>query len=655
VVAENLKLVIETEVSAALAKLKQFQQETEKTKKSFDFSHVSEQMVHAGKIMSIGVTAPLVLLGRQAVKAAANLEMQAAAFETMLGSAEAAGKMITDLREMAAKTPFSMEDLAGATKTMLGFGIESEKVLPYLKQLGDISGGNAGRFNSLALAFSQVQAAGRLMGQDLLQMINAGFNPLKVISGATGESMAELKTRMEKGGISAEEVAKAFEAATSAGGLFAGGMERAAQTFSGQMSTLKDDIVMLGVSFAEILMPVIKQVMNYVSGLVEWFNGLSDSTKRTITQALALAAALGPVLIIGGKLLSGIGTLMKVFQGFGSVLSLVSSGPLGLILVGVAALAAAAYLIIKNWDSISAFFVGVWDSVKAAFANAWEAIKGFLEKNWPTIVGIITGPLGFAVVKVIQNWDSIVAAFQNAYERIKALVIAIKEWLTDKLGAIIEPVKKVAEGVKDAFAWLSDKLVGKSIIPDMVDMIQVEIDRLNAIMGDDSGAKQMVANLEDARDTISSVQNAIAPFADAFGQMVVDSKRGAEAMKDAMRDAMASIMKMLAEQAFAKAAEALAEALGGNLAKIPAIAAWTAAGTAALAAAGAIKALGTGGIVTRPTMALVGERGPEAVIPLNRAGGMGPTVIVNVQGSVLEEEGLARRITRVMEGAGRGY
>lgn len=92
---------------------------------------------------------------------------------------------------------------------MLGFGIESDKVMGYLKALGDISMGDSERFQSLALAFSQMSATGKLMGQDLLQMINAGFNPLKVISEETGKSIGELKDEMSQGKISAEMVQKA--------------------------------------------------------------------------------------------------------------------------------------------------------------------------------------------------------------------------------------------------------------------------------------------------------------------------------------------------------------------------------------------------------------------------------------------------------------
>lgn len=98
--------------------------------------------------------------------------------------------------------------------------------MPNIKALGDIAMGDRNKLNSLTLAFSQMTASGRLMGQDLLQMINAGFNPLSEISRKTGKSIGVLKEEMEKGKISAEMVTQAFYSATQAGGQFHGMTER---------------------------------------------------------------------------------------------------------------------------------------------------------------------------------------------------------------------------------------------------------------------------------------------------------------------------------------------------------------------------------------------------------------------------------------------
>lgn len=163
-------------------------------------------------------------------------------FETLLGSKDKATQFFGELCEYAVNTPLMLNDLAGGAQTMLGFNIETEKVIPTLKQIGDISMGDRDRFNSLVLAFSQMSATGKLMGQDLLQMINAGFNPLATISEKTGKSIGQLKDEMSAGAISSEMVAQAFADATAEGGKFHGMLDKQSKGLKGQISNLEGAI-----------------------------------------------------------------------------------------------------------------------------------------------------------------------------------------------------------------------------------------------------------------------------------------------------------------------------------------------------------------------------------------------------------------------------
>lgn len=163
-------------------------------------------------------------------------------FETLLQSKTKGQTLFSEIRQFAVATPMMVKDLASGAQTMLAFNIEAEKVMPMLRAIGDISMGNAQNFNSLTLAFSQMSASGKLMGQDLLQMINAGFNPLSVISQKTGKSIGELKEKMEKGGITVEMVEDAFISATSAGGQFHGMLEKQSHGLQGAMSNLQGAI-----------------------------------------------------------------------------------------------------------------------------------------------------------------------------------------------------------------------------------------------------------------------------------------------------------------------------------------------------------------------------------------------------------------------------
>lgn len=167
------------------------------------------------------------------------MEQYTANFKVMLGSAEEAERKLAELADYAKATPFDLTDLADATQTLLSFRVESGKASDVLRRLGDVSLGDKGKLSSLSLAFGQVSAAGKLSGQDLMQMINAGWNPLNDIIARTGETMEEVRERMSAGKIGIDEVTQALVDATSEGGTFFGGMAEGSKTLSGQWSTLK--------------------------------------------------------------------------------------------------------------------------------------------------------------------------------------------------------------------------------------------------------------------------------------------------------------------------------------------------------------------------------------------------------------------------------
>ena len=190
----------------------------------------------------LGGTYALKNLYNQMVAIRSQFQAADVAIQTMLGSKEKADALLMQVREYAKISPLEFGDITAATKMMVGFNIEAEKVPRYIQAIGDISMGNKQNFNSLTLAFSQMSATGKLMGQDLLQMINAGFNPLTEMANQTGKSVSQLKEEMSKGAISAEMVQEAFIKATSEGGKFFQMSEKGSQTIQGQLSMMQDAI-----------------------------------------------------------------------------------------------------------------------------------------------------------------------------------------------------------------------------------------------------------------------------------------------------------------------------------------------------------------------------------------------------------------------------
>lgn len=207
-------------------------------------------------------------------------------FEVLLGSLDKAKKLIGDIQKLGASTPLELMDLQKNTKTLLAFGVAGEEVVDILRMLGDVSGGDAERLSQLTLAYSQMQSTGRLMGQDLLQMINAGFNPLKVISDETGKSIGQLKKEMEGGAITSDMVTNAFKRATSEGGQFYNMMQKQSQTYEGMKSNLEDAITMMNQAVGEVLLPTAKNFVDIATGIVRGLTPVRTNLDQVTESAM---------------------------------------------------------------------------------------------------------------------------------------------------------------------------------------------------------------------------------------------------------------------------------------------------------------------------------------------------------------------------------
>ena len=255
----------------------------------------------------IGGAGVLKALGSEIIRVRGEFQSMQTAIETMVGK-DVAGQLIPQIKELAKISPLTMSDMVGAEKMMLGFNIQAEDTIKYLKAISDISMGESSKFNSLTLAFSQMSAAGKLMGQDLNQMINAGFNPLQIISEKTGKSIATLKDEMSKGAVSAEMVQQAFIDATSAGGKFYNMSENASKTINGQLSMMQDaldsvfnelgtkseSVIMDGIQMTTSLIQNYETVGKVLAGLV-----VTYGTYRTAVMLVTAAESKHTLVEIG--------------------------------------------------------------------------------------------------------------------------------------------------------------------------------------------------------------------------------------------------------------------------------------------------------------------------------------------------------------------
>lgn len=266
---------LDKDVQRATSKFRQVSQSAQQ-----ESNRMRDALLGVGKAMGIAFSAQqAIAFVKQVVNVRSEIQALEVSFRTLLGSQQASAELMRQMKEFAAATPLQLGDLAKGAQTMLGFNVAAEEIMPMLKAIGDISMGDAQKFQSLTLAFSQMQSVGKLMGQDLLQMINAGFSPLAVMADKTGKSIGELKEEMSAGAISAEMVKQAFIDATSEGGQFFG-------MLSGQGDTVKGALAQLSGAFTDMFNGIGEQSEGLIKGSVKSLQWLVENYE-TLGKVLA--------------------------------------------------------------------------------------------------------------------------------------------------------------------------------------------------------------------------------------------------------------------------------------------------------------------------------------------------------------------------------
>ena len=267
-----------------------------KTKVNLDTSKISETnggigsligkfssaKAAVGGFMGAFAVSALVDFGRQAIDAQSKVEQLEISFRTLLGSQEKASALIAEIKSYGTVTPYDTEGLAQAARLMLSYGMSSSKIMPTLKMLGDIAMGDKDKLQSLTLAFSQMSASGRVCKEDLNQMVDAGFNPLQIISEKTGKSIGELTDEVSKGAISVQDIEQAFIDATNEGGKFHNMVNNLSDSIEGKTAQMTDNWEAFKASIGELLKPA------YL-GAIQITTSAIDAMTKAIERLRAIA------------------------------------------------------------------------------------------------------------------------------------------------------------------------------------------------------------------------------------------------------------------------------------------------------------------------------------------------------------------------------
>ena len=361
----------------------------------------------------------------------ATMESYLTNFKVMLGSEEAAATKLSEIRKMAASTPFSLDDLTSGTQTLLQFGIAADDTTGVLQRLGDISLGNAEKLQTLTRAYGKMSSAQKVTLENVNMMIDAGFNPLNQICDATGESMSDLYKRISDGKVSFSELEAAVEAATSQGGQFYNGMLEASQTFSGRMSTLKDNVSALTGELTSGLFAALGELVVKLNEVVVSFLDSDEKMaqlKETIGIATAVVAAAGTAFLTYKGYVAAATAIEVVHTAATTAMTaahqaaeagatglavaqaglnaVLKANPIGLVVAALAALAAGLVTAYKTSETFRNAVNSAFASVKKIAQNAIGTVVDWINE----LVAKIRG-----AAAALANLKNGVGAAQDAY------------------------------------------------------------------------------------------------------------------------------------------------------------------------------------------------------------------------------------------------
>ncbi|AMV31727.1 hypothetical protein VN12_06370 [Pirellula sp. SH-Sr6A] len=396
-------------------------------------------MATSGGVIGAGMGAALAW----PIKLAANMEQTKTSFAVFLGDANLAEKKLKEIEQLGAETPFTFDQLKDGAQTLLNFGVSADALLPTLRNLGDVSGGDAERFSRLALAFGQVMGKGRLMGQEVNQMIEAGFNPLQEISRITGKSMAKLSEEMEAGQISSRMLATAFASASGPGGRFNGMMQKQSATLTGLFSTLMDNAAIVARALGNAMLPTLKtftQIGITLSKVITNFVEKNGELFQTIgTVALVVVSVAGAFMGLGAVIMGASFAVGLIGSAIGSLVAVAAFvlSPMGILIGILVGLAVAAYsfrselaillapliafiqpaidALMVLWGIFTSTFNGIVAAMRSgdiegAAAIAWAGFQALAWTALDSLLGGVweaTGSIGKAILA--GRWDLMAA------------------------------------------------------------------------------------------------------------------------------------------------------------------------------------------------------------------------------------------------------
>lgn len=397
-------------------------------------------------IAGVGTAAGAALgaLGFMGLRTASNLEQAQISFETLLGSGKEARSFLGELKDFSARTPFELPGLQDAARQMLGVGRGVEEVLPALESYGDAAGAlglEQEAMNRVLLASNQAYAKGRLQGEEMMQMMEAGIPVAKLLADAMGVTQGEIQEMASAGELAADEVLPLLEEQMSK--EYGGAMERQSKTLTGLWSTFMDT---LNIGMAETLRPLLPLMKEGLAGAIEtatdvlagasdvistaigWYDRLREGTQQAANTTGSFGDRVAAILGAGGDVASSVDAFASFFGGL--------FGPEGRV----------ASWLADNRE----FFDATWSQIRGIVGAATEFLR-------TVIITFIQDAQAFwdrwgdTIVKIAGNaWRAIQEVTRGVLNAVRGIIETFTAVVRGDWSAAWEGIKAVVDGIWDA-------------------------------------------------------------------------------------------------------------------------------------------------------------------------------------------------------------
>lgn len=492
------------------------------------------------------VTDALTAFGLTAADSGHFADILAAASSNANTNVSMMGETFKYCAPIAGALGFSAEDTAEAIGLMANAGIKSSQAGTALRTImnnltGEVKLSGAA-FGEVTIATTNADGSMRDLS-DILADCRGAFNQM-----SESEKANAAETLVGKNAMSGflalmnageGDITKLSNAIANCDGTAAGMAETMQDNLAGQLTILKSQLEELAISFGEMLMPAIRQIVTWIQGFVDKLNSMDEGTRKVIITIALVAAAIGPVLIVVGKVISAVGTIMTIIPKLAGVIGVVQkafmalnatmlANPIVLIIAAIAALAAAFIYLWNNceefrqfwidlWENIKEIAVAVWNGLKDFFQKAWEAIKNTASTVWNGIKDFFSG-LWDGIKNIFTTVVNAISTFlSNAWNAIKNTVTTVWNTIKTFFTTIWNGIKSVVETVVNAIStFLATAWNGiKSVIMTVLNAIKTAVTTIwNGIKTAISTAVNAIKNTvttawSNIKSTVVSVGNAI--------------------------------------------------------------------------------------------------------------------------------------------------